>query len=96
MKKIAIICAALCLAACASNDEKTCTGVIEDASMNTVTVSVEGAEPVTFCTIDADKSEANGLLLGSSITVTYKGELKDGTPALKVTVDTTAHSAKAE
>ncbi len=92
MKKIAIACAALLMAACASNDVKTLTGVIEDASMNTVTVKAEGAEPVTFSTVDADKTEANGLLLGSSITVSYKGELVDGVQAVKVVVDTTSRA----
>ena len=61
--KIMVAAIALCgLAACSDNTPKSFTGTITDASMNTVTV--ENAEGTfTFSTMDADKSEANGLLL---------------------------------
>ena len=63
--KIMVAAIALCgLAACSDNTPKSFTGTITDASMNTVTV--ENAEGTfTFSTMDADKSEANGLLLGA-------------------------------
>ena len=67
--KIMVAAIALCgLAACSDNTPKSFTGTITDASMNTVTV--ENAEGTfTFSTMDADKSEANGLLLGAPVTV---------------------------
>lgn len=87
--KIMVAAIALCgLAACSDNTPKSFTGTITDASMNTVTV--ENAEGTfTFSTMDADKSEANGLLLGAPVTVNYNGKLADGTTASKVSTDPT-------
>ena len=80
--KIMVAAIALCgLAACSDNTPKSFTGTITDASMNTVTV--ENAEGTfTFSTMDADKSEANGLLLGAPVVVDYKGKLEDGAEAV--------------
>ena len=82
--KIMVAAIALCgLAACSDNTPKSFTGTITDASMNTVTV--ENAEGTfTFSTMDADKSEANGLLLGAPVTVNYSGKLEEGAAASKV------------
>ena len=56
--------------------------------MNTVTV--ENAEGTfTFSTMNADKSEANGLLLGAPVTVNYSGKLEEGAAASKVATDPT-------
>lgn len=75
-------------AACSDNTPKSFTGTITDASMNTVTV--ENAEGTfTFSTMDADKSEANGLLLGAPVTVNYSGKLEEGAAASKVATDPT-------
>ena len=91
MKSIKIMAAALALcglAACGDNTPKTFTGVITDASMNTLTV--ENAEGTfTFSTMDADKSEANGLLLGAPVVVDYTGKLEEGATAAKVATDPT-------
>lgn len=91
MKRMKIMVAALALcglAACSDNTPKSFTGTITDASMNTVTV--ENAEGTfTFSTMDADKSEANGLLLGAPVTVNYSGKLEDGAAASKVATDPT-------
>ena len=68
------------LTACADNSPKTFSGFITDASMNTVTVrALTDESTCTFATTDADKSDANGLLLGAPVTVDYTGKLKDGT-----------------
>ena len=54
------------LTACADNTPKTFSGFITDASMNTVTVrALTDESTCTFATTDADKSDANGLLLGA-------------------------------
>ena len=91
MKSIKIMAAAIALCgmtACGDNTPKTFTGFITDASMNTVTV--ENAEGTfTFSTMDADKSEANGLLLGAPVVVDYKGKLEDGAAATKIATDPT-------
>ena len=73
---------------CSDTTTKSFTGTITDASMNTVTV--ENAEGTfTFSTMDADKSEANGLLLGAPVTVNYSGKLEEGAAASKVATDPT-------
>ena len=91
MNRMKIMVAAIALgglAACSDNTPKSCTGTIPDASMNTVTV--ENAEGTfTFSTMDADKSEANGLLLGAPVTVNYSGKLEEGAAASKVATDPT-------
>ena len=62
------------LTACADNSPKTFSGFITDASMNTVTVrALTDESTCTFATTDADKSDANGLLLGAPVTVDYTG-----------------------
>ena len=59
------------LTACADNSPKTFSGFITDASMNTVTVrALTDESTCTFATTDADKSDANGLLLGAPVTAT--------------------------
>ena len=91
MKSIKIMAAAIALCgmtACGDNTPKTFTGFITDASMNTVTV--ENAEGTfTFSTMNADKREANGLLLGAPVTVNYSGKLEEGAAASKVATDPT-------
>lgn len=93
MKSIKFLAAvaALCgLAACADKTPKTFEGFITDASMNTVTVKALTAdETYTFSTMDADKSEAEGLLLGAPVVVDYTGKLEDGAAATKVATDPT-------
>ena len=93
MKSIKLLttAAALCgLAACADNTPKFFEGFIADASMNTVTVKAPTADVTyTFSTTDADKSEANGLLLGAPVTVNYSGKLEEGAAASKVATDPT-------
>ena len=55
-----------------------------------LTVTVENAEGTfTFSTMDADKSEANGLLLGAPVTVNCSGKLEEGAAASKVATDPT-------
>ena len=78
------------LTACADNTPKTFSGFITDASMNTVTVrALTDESTCTFATTDADKSDANGLLLGAPVTVDYTGKLEDGAAATKIATDPT-------
>lgn len=89
MKNIRIpaFAAACVLVACGS-EPKQYTGVIEEASMNTVAVkSLTEERTIVFSTADADMSDANGLLIGNIATVDYKGELRGTTPATKVSTD---------
>ena len=93
MNNIKSLIAALAFAgltACADNSPKTFSGFITDASMNTVTVrALTDESTCTFATTAADKSDANGLLLGAPVTVDYTGKLKDGAAATKIATDPT-------
>ena len=90
IKSLFALLAACGLTACADNSPKTFSGVITDASMNTVTVkALTSDETYTFSTMDADKSEAAGLLLGAPVVVDYTGKLEDGATATKVATDPT-------
>ena len=84
--------AGLALAACGDHTTKELVGTIADASMNTVTVKTLD-RTVTFTTEGADMQQAEGLLLGSPVTVEYRGELTDATPALKVETNPTYYEA---
>lgn len=57
-------------------------GVVTDATMNTI--AVEAGDTLFFSTMDADRTGLDGLLVGDSVEVYYKGEYKPGMAALKV------------
>lgn len=94
IQTLALGLAALGFAACGTTEPQTFSGIITDASMNTVTVqSADAGQTYTFSTMDADKTEAYGLLLGAPVVVDYKGELKEGAAATKVATDPTYSEA---
>ncbi len=72
------------LAACGNSVMKSVEGTVLDASMNTVIIVSGQGDTLMFSTIDADKSEVNGLLLGSPISVEYAGKLSGVTSATKI------------
>lgn len=72
---LAAVSALALLTACST--QNTVSGTIVDATMNTVTVSTTDGATVTFGTMEADRSECNGLPLGAPITVTYSGQIED-------------------
>lgn len=77
-------------AACGQQEPKTFTGFITDATMNTVTVQDQSSESTwTFSTEEADRSEANGLLVGAPVVVDYRGRLEEGAKAVKVATNPT-------
>lgn len=96
-----LLCFALILSlgACTKNDtvpvtepdepaaEKvsTVTGVIQDATMNTVIIQTEDGRTLSFSTMDADKTNADGLLIGDTVVISYTGEI-DGEDTSGVTV----------
>lgn len=92
MKKILslALAAVLTSTACKDNTPNRFDGVIVDASMNTVTVkALTGDDTHTFSLEEADKTDANGLLIGNLISVTYQGKMSEVTPATQVTTDAT-------
>ena len=60
------------------------TGVVADATMNTVTIVRTEGDTLSFSTMDADRTELNGLLIGDSLEISYGGEYNPGIEALKL------------
>lgn len=91
MKKILFAAAAAALlASCCNNAPKHFSGTITEASMNTLTVKAADSDrSASFSTMNADKTEAYGLLLGAPVVVDYTGCLKEGTAATKVATNPT-------
>lgn len=69
--------AALLLGGCQSK-HNSLTGTIGDATINTVTVVTTDGDKVTFGTMDADRSDCHGLLVGSPVTIEYEGDIENG------------------
>ncbi len=61
------------------------TGIIQDATMNTITIKTAEDVELNFMTEDADKTKCNGLIIGSSVDIFYTGQI-DGTDTSNVTV----------
>ena len=69
--------AALMIVGCQSK-HNSLTGVIGDATVNTVTVVTTDGDKVTFGTMDADLSDCHGLLIGSPVTIEYEADIENG------------------
>ncbi len=52
------------------------SGVIQDGTMNTITIQVYDGKTLTFSTANADKSKCEGLIIGSNIDVFYTGTIE--------------------
>ena len=92
MKKILFLALAAVLTstACKDNIPNRFDGVIVDASMNTVTVkALTGDDTHTFSLDEADKTDADGLLIGNLISVSYLGKMSEIIPATQVATDAT-------
>lgn len=63
--------------------EHSVKGVIVDATMNTVTV-VDGGDTLSFSTATADKEGLDGLFIGDSLEIGYKGKYAVGMEALRL------------
>ena len=91
MKKLIAMCAAAFMVYACQNDQlNSFNGFIVDATSNNVTVkALTGDETHTFSLENADKKDANGLLIGNLIIVDYRGNLTETTPATRVATDAT-------
>lgn len=69
--------AVLMLIGCQSK-HNSLTGIIGDATVNTVTVVTADGDKITFSTMDADRSDCHGLLIGSPVTIEYEGDIENG------------------
>lgn len=69
-----------------SPKEHTATGIISEASMNTLSIVSQAGDTLFFTTVDANKTEANGLLLNDTAKVYYRGKYTSGMGADKIVV----------
>lgn len=79
-KLLAILTSAvlvLSLAACGApkDTETSVTGKIVSASMNTIDITSDAGEALSFTTVDADTSKCNGLVTDSTVTIFYTGKI---------------------
>lgn len=65
--KVFLLATCLLAAGCASNNV-TQTGVVTDATMNTVTILTGSNQTMSFSTLNADRSELKDLRLGDRLT----------------------------
>ena len=86
MKSLFWMMGGILLAGCAGSAGKgNVKGILTDATMNTVTVvSVDGGDTLSFSTMNADRTEAQGLRLGDTLEVSYSGKYQPGMEAVKL------------
>lgn len=66
--------------------QQSITGTIVEASMNTVTIQTEDGQELSFSLSDeTDRSQADGMLIGDTLELTYTGSI-DGTDTSGVQV----------
>lgn len=81
-KKKVLFAACILLAGCNSSpNEESTKGIVTDASMNTVTIVTEKSDTLSFSTMNADKTNLKGLLLGDTVEIYYGGNYKSGMEA---------------
>lgn len=83
----------LTFTSCGYNVENTAKGVILDATMNTITITdSQSGDTLSFSTMNSEKIAADGILLGDTAQLFYKGALTNETVATKVIVTPAALS----
>lgn len=73
----------LAVSCCSQDKENSVTGTVIDASMNTVVIK-SGSDTLSFSTLNADRTELDGLLIGDTVKIFYKGDCRPGTEANKI------------
>ncbi len=89
MKKTVILAlAAVCMAGCGAEKDHEVKGIIVDATMNTLMLVSAAGDTLGFSTVDAERISPDGILLGDTATVYFKGEAKPGefVPVFKLVV----------
>ena len=88
--KLALLLIVASLHSCGSHAPRQFAGTITDGTMNTVTVrALADGKTITFSTMDADKTAAEGMLVGAPVLVDYEGGLQKSPVATKVVTDVT-------
>lgn len=69
---------ALSLIACSNGREQSVTGIITEATMNTMMIATAQGDSLNVSTLDAERVVKDGILLGDTATVYYKEKSKNG------------------
>lgn len=59
------------ITACHQKTEESATGTILEGTMNTLMIITQNGDTLSFTTMEADRSGANGMLIGDTATVFY-------------------------
>lgn len=87
MKNTTIIFATLAMVCCSPAPKENQTkGIICNATMNTISIVTPNKDTLSFSTLNADKSQVNGLLLNDTAEIFYKGKYSAGMSATKLIV----------
>lgn len=81
--KVFLLATCLLAVGCASKDVSQ-TGVVTDATMNTVTILTANNQTMSFNTLNADRSELKGLRLGDRVNVRFAGPYEPGQEIQKI------------
>lgn len=58
-------------------DSQVIFGIVEDATMNTITIQTSDGQSLSFATEGAETSYKDGLVIGIPVKITYTGEIKE-------------------
>lgn len=58
-------------------DSQVISGIVEDATMNTITIQTSDGQSLSFATEGAETSYKDGLVIGIPVKITYTGEIKE-------------------
>ena len=73
------------MASCGISPERNCIkGVVADATMNTVAVTVGDEDTLNFGLARADKADLQGLLIGDSVEIEFVGKYEAGMDAERI------------
>lgn len=75
--------ACVCITGCLSVPS-TIRGTVVDATMNTVTLKTNENQTYVFSTVETDKTQLNGLVLGKTVSAAFRGAYHSGQELLKL------------
>lgn len=81
-----MICGLISCGDATEQTKKSVTGIVKDATMNTLMLKTDSCQVYLFSTMDVVKEDINGILLGDKVQVVYTGELTETADPQSVTV----------
>lgn len=85
MKKSVFVAACALLAGCCgSHGSDAVKGAVIDATMNTVMIVTADGDTLSFSTVNADRTALDGLFVGDTVEVRFKGKYEQGMEAAEL------------